>query len=194
MTYLASSAGALITDRNTWHSRADQAWGSSRVWNTGSSFETDLAAMTTDRNTWHTRADQAWGASRVWNSGESWEAAYNRVLPPAAPVTRTTSGSGGNGTIMSTTTDRAGYWVAMFNGSVAAGASANPVVYAMTGALTDSGQMDASGTATLGGDIGLTAGPTFCAAGAAVSITCNDQGNISGALTLVFIPTQAYPH
>src|SRR5215831_10201689 len=92
MTYLAGSVSSLVTDRNTWHSRADQAWGSSRVWNSGSSFETDLAAMTADRNnwqsssnTWQGRANQAWGTSRVWNSGESWEAAYNRVLPYAGP-------------------------------------------------------------------------------------------------------------
>ena len=86
MTYLASSAGALIVDRNAWHTRADSAWGSSRIWNNGSSFEADLAAMTTDRNTWQSRANQAWGASRTWGSGESWEAAYNRVLPPTGDV------------------------------------------------------------------------------------------------------------
>lgn len=74
MTYLASAAGV-------WVNRAHQAWGASRQWNVGSSFEADLASMTTDRNTWHTRADSAWGVSRVWSSGESWEAAYARVLP-----------------------------------------------------------------------------------------------------------------
>jgi hypothetical protein len=68
MTYLAGSVGSLITDRNTWHSRADQAWGTSRVWNSGSSFESDSL-------TWHGRADQAWGGARVWSSGESFESA-----------------------------------------------------------------------------------------------------------------------
>jgi hypothetical protein len=110
VTYLASAAAYLATwigranqawgasrvwnsgqsfeqDSAMWHGRADQAWGTSRAWNSGSSFEADLAAMTADRNTWKNRADQAWGPTRVWNSGESWEAAYNRVLPPAGVST-----------------------------------------------------------------------------------------------------------
>jgi hypothetical protein len=96
MTYLLSSAGALIVDRNTWHTRADQAWGASRVWNSGSSFETDSANNLANANTWQTRANQAWGSSRVWSSGESWEAAYARVLPPtgvSTPGTITTTAS-----------------------------------------------------------------------------------------------------
>jgi len=96
MTYMGGTVAALVADRNAWHTRANQAWGTSRVWNSGSSFETDLAAMTADRNawqassnTWQGRANQAWGPSRNWSSGESWEAAYNRVLPAgsgASPV------------------------------------------------------------------------------------------------------------
>jgi len=80
VTYLAGSVASLVTDRNTWHSRSDQAWGSSRVWNSGSSFETDLSNMTTDRNTWQSRANQAWGPSRTWNSGNSFETNYNNLL------------------------------------------------------------------------------------------------------------------
>ena len=89
MTYLATAAQYLTT----WIGRANQAWGTSRTWNTGNSFETDLGTMTTDRNnwqsssnTWQGRANNAWGTSRVWNSGESWESAYTRVLPPASVV------------------------------------------------------------------------------------------------------------
>jgi len=137
MTYMAGSIGLLVTDRNTWHSRADQAWGATRVWNSGSSFETDSStwhsradqawgasrvwnsgsSFETDSATWHSRADSAWGTSRVWNSGESWEAAYNRVLPPAAPGDHL-SASGTfnrNATVWqpgpSLTLDRTGYWV-----------------------------------------------------------------------------------
>jgi hypothetical protein len=77
MTFLASSAAALVGQANTWQSRANQAWGSSRVWNSGSSFETDLSSMTSDRNTWQSRANNAWGPSRVWNSGSSFETLYN---------------------------------------------------------------------------------------------------------------------
>ncbi len=69
MTYLLSAANAAAT----WKGRADQAWGTSRSWPNGSSFETDLANMTTDRNTWQGRANQSWGASRNWNNGVSFE-------------------------------------------------------------------------------------------------------------------------
>ena len=57
MTYLGGSVAALAADRNTWNARANQAWGTSRVWNSGSSFETDLANMTASRDYWqHTVA------------------------------------------------------------------------------------------------------------------------------------------
>lgn len=70
MTYALSSAGLWVT-------RANNAWGTSRQYNVGSSFESDLAAMTTDRNTWQGRANNAWGDSRVWSSGTSFEADRN---------------------------------------------------------------------------------------------------------------------
>lgn len=73
MTFLASTATNLWNQVQTWTGRANNAWGSSRVWNSGSSFETDLGNMTTDRNAWQGRANSAWGASRVWNSGSSFE-------------------------------------------------------------------------------------------------------------------------
>jgi hypothetical protein len=34
-----AALAAMTTDRNTWKSRADQAWGASRVWNNGESWE-----------------------------------------------------------------------------------------------------------------------------------------------------------
>jgi len=40
---MAGSSGALWGQVQTWQGRANNAWGSSRVWNTGSSFEQDLA-------------------------------------------------------------------------------------------------------------------------------------------------------
>lgn len=110
----------MVVDRNTWQGRAHTAWGASRSWNSGASFEAQawsggalnvgslwsdlytqsqaaLTTMTTDRNTWQGRANTAWGASRSWssgtsfeaqawtggalNSGELWSTAYARVLP-----------------------------------------------------------------------------------------------------------------
>ena len=73
MTYLATGAKVLWDQVQLWTGRANQAWGTSRVWNTGSSFETDLAGMTSQRDTWYSRANQAWGTSRVWGQGSSFE-------------------------------------------------------------------------------------------------------------------------
>lgn len=86
MTFLATAGAYLYSQVSLWTGRANNAWGSSRVWNQGSSFETDLGNMTTDRNNWQANANYVYGASRVYGSGESWEAAYNRVLPPASPL------------------------------------------------------------------------------------------------------------
>lgn len=92
------TAGLWRVDRDLWKGRADSAWGASRVWNTGASWETNYNAevalyndMVAQRDaqsglvaTWQGRANNAWGATRVWGSGESWEAAYSRVLPPGS--------------------------------------------------------------------------------------------------------------
>ena len=87
MTYLAGSVTSLVNDRNnwqnssnTWQSRANQAWGSSRVWSSGNSFETDLANMTNDRNTWQANANNVYGPSRVYGSGSSFETLYNNEV------------------------------------------------------------------------------------------------------------------
>jgi hypothetical protein len=70
----------MVVDRNLWKARADQAWGASDVWNSGTSWESAyatsqaaLAAMTTDRNTWQANAGQAY-SNGVWGSGSLWSA------------------------------------------------------------------------------------------------------------------------
>jgi len=62
VTYLASASQYLAT----WINRANQAWGGSRQWNIGPSFEAD-ATM------WHGRADQAYDGG-AWGSGNLWSA------------------------------------------------------------------------------------------------------------------------
>jgi len=115
MTFLASSAAALVSQINTWQSRANNAWGSSRVWNSGSSFETDLGTMTTDRDTWHSRADQAWGPSRVWNSGSSFETLYNSATPGPRSLSYATC-TGLAGTTLSGLTDTGGLGFSLSSG------------------------------------------------------------------------------
>jgi hypothetical protein len=77
---VSASLTAMTTDRNTWTTRANQAWGPSRVWNSGSSYETLYNDMSSQKSTWESRANQAWGPNRVWNNGSSWEALYNDMV------------------------------------------------------------------------------------------------------------------
>jgi hypothetical protein len=73
VSYMGGSAAYLWGLVQTWTGRANNAWGASRVWNSGSSFETDSANWQSSSSTWQSRANSAWGASRVWNSGSSFE-------------------------------------------------------------------------------------------------------------------------
>jgi len=71
MTYLAGSVTSLVTDRNTWHSRADQAWGASGIWNSGQSYQVDRNAAY-DGGTWG--VGNLWSVDchndpNVWNFG-----------------------------------------------------------------------------------------------------------------------------
>jgi len=203
MTYLGGSAAALATDRNAWHTRADQAWGSSRVWNSGSSFETDSANNAAASSTWQSRANQAWGASRVWNSGESWEAAYTRVLPPAAPIVLSATNAGvsgtSSGTLCTLTVNRAGYWMCSFKGAWGGNASDGPVSTTLTlggvGAV-DAQTGDAAGSGNSNWPMSLTdTTPRLLANGAAVTVTYSlAGGTVSGTVYAVFVPTQANPH
>jgi hypothetical protein len=211
MTYLGGSAATLIADRNLWNTRADQAWGTSRDWSIGSSFEADLGIMTTDRNTWHTRADQAWGASRVWSSGESWEAAYNRVLPRGfTQSVFTVGGQGGAGAsnfvglVLTPSSDplgvwvgsntvrlRAGYWSVRlsgrFNGS---GTARFRILQSGANARTTQAGPDATNpgdcqeTFALGGNADYT---FQMAADGAVSLVAG------GTVVVTFIPTETNP-
>jgi hypothetical protein len=84
VTYLASSAGAIITDRNTWRTNANTAydsgvWGSGNHWHTNANTAYQSGTWGSG-NTWHYNADQAWGPSRVWSSGNSFETNYNNQL------------------------------------------------------------------------------------------------------------------
>lgn len=217
MTYLASSAGALITDRNAWHTRADQAWGSSRVWNSGTSFESALATMTADRNAWQTNANNAWGLSRVYGSGESWEAAYNRVLPPTGdvfangtcsinPLTGSfqsvavteSSDAGGLVTVsgVTITISKTGNYVfaAMLNGSYGVGNGNVDLRLLINGSPTAThGNGGLRGWAI---DYYYHLGPAN--AGTTIQVQGTGTGgtttNVGGTWELVFIPNQSYPH
>jgi len=204
MTYLAGSVSSLVTDRNTWHSRADSAWGTTRIWSSGSSFETDLANMTTDRNNWQANANSAWGASRVYGSGESWEAAYNRVLPPAA-VTHLAASiaipNGGDGfstgILTSVTINITGQWVLVGRADVHGPASGIQL-------FRNGGQIGGGGYYWHLDSSGAVVGSPQ--AGCFVQMACNSGDTIGvrpatasfgGGSVYVdawFIPVQANPH
>lgn len=104
MTYLGGSVAYLWSQVNLWQGRANQAWGTSRNWSSGASWEQnyldEVAAYNSllgsynalvsqyntllgqynqaaaDRDTWANRANQAWGPSRSWSVGASFEASY----------------------------------------------------------------------------------------------------------------------
>jgi uncharacterized lipoprotein NlpE involved in copper resistance len=223
MTYLAGSVASLVTDRNTWHSRADSAWGASRVWNSGSSFETDSAtwhsrsdqawgasrvwgsgsSFEQDSATWHSRADQAWGTSRAWNSGESWEAAYNRVLPYAGPYDASLAcpNCPDNNNVLvlvaQTTVPMSGYYALTFRGNYTGFASNAQGTWSMR---VNGGQVDSGNCASC--PSGTTIGQYwqgYIAAGGTVQWYAGraSQGygsNVTGTLHIVFIPTPSYPH
>jgi hypothetical protein len=201
MTYLLSSAGALIVDRNAWHTRADQAWGDSQVWNSGASYKTQRDQNATDRDTWHTRADQAWGTSRVWSSGESWEAAYARVLPPAAVDELTASGGeflyGGLQTYCAITVDRTGYWFVTGQATSITVSTGVLLRFTFNGVfLNDSYNWQASageriGTLLCGAARLISAGQQIVFAGDAGGSAARTGSHVMRA---VFVPTQTYPH
>jgi len=93
MTYLASSAHALWNQVQTWTSRANQAWGPTRVWNSGTSFEQMASDNQNTATTWQGRANNAWGGSRQWNVGQSFETDRNAAYD---------SGGWGSGNLWST--------------------------------------------------------------------------------------------
>jgi hypothetical protein len=73
VTFLASSAAMLFGQITTWTARANQAWGASRVWNSGQSFEVDRNAA---------YDGGSWGVGNLWsadchNDPNVWTNRYN---------------------------------------------------------------------------------------------------------------------
>jgi hypothetical protein len=145
MTNLSSSLAAIVLDRNTWHLRADQAWGSTRAWNSGTSFESaynaevtlynnEVAAYNTEyanaRDTSAGTHPSGWASGQLWSTTASqWQtqynnevAAYNAGIPPAATVTiagtviSTTFGAITETVMMRCTADRSGNWFVSYWG------------------------------------------------------------------------------
>jgi hypothetical protein len=205
MTYLGGSVAALATDRNAWHSRADQAWGSSRTWNSGSSFEAELSAMTSDRDIWHSRADNAWGSSRTWASGESWEQAYNRVMPASDTLLSNTQAHNTTGAatgLQQLTLNRSGIWdiSIVLSGTYVQNAQGGPFLRVhVTGLASQDYQQrhdcsaeDVNGEFSFGFHVSgqYSSGQSIALQLDSWLLTLNSTGVISAH----FVPTPAYPH
>lgn len=111
MTYVLSSAGL-------WVNRANTAWGASRQYNVGSSFEQDSA-------TWHSRADTAY-ASGTWGSGPTWQANANQVYGPSRVYGSGNSFETNYNNLLNGLVDR--FYSGSLSGAVPVAASATTVV------------------------------------------------------------------
>src|SRR5437879_3764324 len=120
MTNLGSSLAAIVTDRNTWQTRANNAWGSTRVWNSGTSFESAYnSEYANARDTSTSTHPPGWANNQLWSTTASqWQTqdttdltnynnevtAYNNLLNGLTDTLTTVSlvglswnGSGGSG-------------------------------------------------------------------------------------------------
>lgn len=205
MTYLGASAAALATDRNTWHTRADQAWGSTRQWNYLSSFETDLANMTADRNTWQGRANTAYDGG-TWGSGTHWHTRHDNLLaglnnPEGLVYVSISLGWPGQNATSGTQTlsiPRTGHG---FVGAIVDG-TVNLNSYGSTITVNVGGVMSAAKTTNCGANSGTQqyhAGFQVdgdWSAGQVIQVSVSNQwvpsGSISGTLFYHFVPNATY--
>jgi hypothetical protein len=202
MTYLASSAGALITDRNTWHTRADTAYGASRVWSSGSSFETDLTNMTNDRNYWKTTV--AHDDPNVWtnryNAGVS---AANAALPAAYQLTAVVNSNSyttTETTLRTITVNRTGYWWAACSLINADGGTVANCTARLRMAGTQIAVVTFFNFVNGGAGSGLvsTSTPVLVSNGQTIILTAQQSSgsvpSVSSALLVAgFVPTPSYP-
>jgi hypothetical protein len=139
MTYLASSAGAIITDRNTWRTNANTAYDSG-VWGSGTHWQSrwsttngDLTNMTNDRNYWKTTV--AHDDPNVWTN--RYNAGYSQATTDKqpAPLTRLTVSLGNLGLtgtfqqVGTLTLTRTGQWHISWQNSMGDGSSINDWAY-----------------------------------------------------------------
>jgi hypothetical protein len=183
---LWSSLANMVQQRNLWKGRADSAWGASRVWNSGASWEANYNSEVA-----------------LYNNEV---AAYNAGIPPAGTVTiagaviSTTFGPNTETVMMRCTADRSGNWFVAYwghaNGSDASN-HADCNLYA-NGVLQ--GGRSTNWPVTISERVvAAFAGPFFLSAGQLAEARLIKTGPASltvdvQAMSMVFVPTQANPH
>lgn len=195
MTYLGASAAALATDRNTWHTRADQAWGDSRVWNNAISFEAD-------RNYWKNTV--AHGDADVWNT--RYNAGYAQATTdkqPPATVVEATANAGeflysAVQAYCSVAVPRTGYYFAVAQATSVTTSAGILLTFMWNNSYL--GDQYNWNPPTNNERIGtlICATPRLITAGQSITFRGDAGGTAArtGTHTLraVFVPTQAYPH
>jgi len=213
MTYLASSAGAIITDRNTWRTNANTAydsgvWGSGTHWQSRwSTTNTDLTNMTTDRNYWKTTV--AHDDPNVWTN--RYNAGYSQATTDKqpAPLTRLTVGLGNLGLtgtfqqVGTVTLTRTGNWHISWVNSLGDGGNIADWAYCElqnfsaggTVLSASMGRMRFSGVnVTIGGQAtGVWNSGTIIRLYARISGSGNWSIDGNGQLIASFIPTPSQP-
>jgi hypothetical protein len=178
---LFGSLAYFIAQRTLWLGRANSAWGPSRVWSSGASWETD--------------ANNAWGASRVYGSGLSFE----QRLPPASIDHLAASGTANSDGVLhnpvaSLSLDRGGNWLIVFAGDNQPGG----------GSVNVTGFVGGVQVATTGGTPNSTAPIAVAWQGgvtlpSTITVAISGSGGtgtpaLHGYIDAFFIPTAANPN
>jgi hypothetical protein len=206
MTYLFSGAAFLWTQVSLWAGRANSAWGGSRVWGSGSSFETDSTNNFNSYQTWLAAAHSDLGVyTNRYNAGYGQGQADQRNALPAAyqltPTINATSWATSETTLMTITVNRSGYWWAACTMGIFAGGGGSQVTtrLRMSGTQVASvtvgnppGQYQSSGLLAPSAPVFMTSGQTIIMTAQNDAGTQNSEGFRTNLLA-GFVPTPGNP-
>lgn len=176
---------SMVVDRDLWHGRADNAWGASRVWNSGESWEAAYNRV----------LPPATGESFVGNASCSLGSAGG-----SATATYTTSSNDLSATnnSSSVTVPKTGIYEVFIalTGANNTGNSGDTCTVTLSGNVH--GTLDSRGFAIgTQKSFGWTRYRGTLNAGETVSVTAAtnwDAFSMTGLLVITFVPTQTYPH
>lgn len=173
---LLGQYNALVTDRDTWHTRANQAWGDSQVWSSGTPYSAQRPP-----------ALKQWTAGFAASSGNAANiSVFSQSNPDGAYFTNITLG---------VRVVRAGYYACWLEGSVRSGNYANGTTINMN----ISGVGARSFRVAIGGNSQAISQPMIFFSGGSNDITLSyapQDGNSGGDGTMyvIFVPYNSTPN